>query len=647
MLIAAYALASPEMSQSNALAPQKGPGKNNQKGKAAKILAADEDPDVQHAFVGGGSWMPPHGPVRRMIRINHGEESMETAAKRMEAQSASEDALHTSFAAAKPVAKAVTQKGARADAKAPEPEIQHASIGGGAWMPPHGPVRRMIRIHHGEESMETAKQRMEVQAESKEKALRTTEMKVDAPAEGIDDALRTTFAARAAGGQREDEPKEQQSSFKLVGEASEANDSPAEERRAVAEQLKRLAKERRSREDKAKHMEKRVEKRSERKAAEAKETAENNRVAMEKGAAGAEKAAAAKEQAEKEAATEKAENGATAKAEKVVADSAKEPENSSVGEASELQVDAPKQTEAGGPKPQRRKIGWLHIPKAGTSFGTALAHLANSWALEDHPESVKPLPVDAQMKDCAVEVCHTGESRDFAHRFPFEQYYPNTFWFPWGQKSEWGAHTTLRSNNGWPDYKGHMFSMFRKPESLAESALKYFGKARRSGLTLKQYSEKVWGTTTSMLTGQTANGLQCLENPLRNRCPWQKFKVPDLRLAIQRLDDFAFVGLTEEWALSICLLHAQHGGKCRKVELANSRNTSNYWLEHQMSKNDDALRTTDTTNATYDPYDGELYKAVKKRFWADVKRAGLWRKGCEAQLVKDGCMEPGFVMRED
>ena len=284
-----------------------------------------------------------------------------------------------------------------------------------------------------------------------------------------------------------------------------------------------------------------------------------------------------------------------------------------------------------------RRIGWLHIPKAGTSFGTALAHLANDWAIESDPSVVESLPADAQMKDCAVDKCHSSETREFARRFPFAQHFPNVFWFPWGQQGRWGSHTTLMSSTGWKDYKGHMFSMFREPSSLAASSIQYFPKARRSGYSLKDYSERVWGTTTSMVTGQTRDGLECLGNPTRNRCPWTKGKKPDVARAIKRLDDFAFVGLTQEWSLSICLLHAQHGGRCRSVELANSRNTSSYWL---VDKHNVKTKAVDPTNATYDPYDGELFKAAQRRFWSDVSKASLSRKVCERTLEEQGCLPP-------
>jgi len=75
------------------------------------------------------------------------------------------------------------------------------------------------------------------------------------------------------------------------------------------------------------------------------------------------------------------------------------------------------------------------------------------------------------------------------------------------------------------------------------------------------------------------------------------------------------------------------------VELANSRNTSSYWLADQ-AKDKEQAQVVDPTNATYDPYDGQLFKAAQRRFWSDVKKAGLSRKVCERTLEEQGCLQP-------
>ena len=46
---------------------------------------------------------------------------------------------------------------------------------------------------------------------------------------------------------------------------------------------------------------------------------------------------------------------------------------------------------------------------------------------------------------------------------------------------------------------------------------------------------------------------------------------PLLDAALARLRDFAFVGIVERWAESICLFHMQFGGKCLDVEFEHLR----------------------------------------------------------------------------
>ena len=79
------------------------------------------------------------------------------------------------------------------------------------------------------------------------------------------------------------------------------------------------------------------------------------------------------------------------------------------------------------------------------------------------------------------------------------------------------------------------------------------------------------GTAVTMVTGQRTYGLNCIA------CGFNcKPLVPDVKRAVDRLETFAFVGLVEEWALSICLLHTMHGPtfhseRCNAAEFGNSR----------------------------------------------------------------------------
>ena len=265
--------------------------------------------------------------------------------------------------------------------------------------------------------------------------------------------------------------------------------------------------------------------------------------------------------------------------------------------------------------PEEHRIGWLHIPKAGTSFGTSLAHLANSWSVAT--PGVKTLPADAQKVDCTAVKCDVTETREFIGRFPFETYYLNVFWH--ASARSWGDHSTLSGD--WEGFRGRMFSMFREPHSRLVSGWHYF---TDTSMPLEEYAVRTAGSLTSMLAGQQQYALRCLNKPSHKQCPWTE--EPNVSLALQRLGDFAFVGLTGEWELSMCLLHAKPDTTpIVPAELSNSR--------HNFVEPNPASEP-----ATKDKYDDVVYDAIARRFWADVDKAGLSREMCTSILQQVGVL---------
>ena len=112
-------------------------------------------------------------------------------------------------------------------------------------------------------------------------------------------------------------------------------------------------------------------------------------------------------------------------------------------------------------------------------------------------------------------------------------------------------------------------SQLNKHTGRARSAYNHFGRSCHSNFS--SFEMRMRGTAVTMLTGQRQSGLQCIQ--CGSKCPPLR---PNVSLAIERLRTFAFVGLTEEWALSICLLHAIHGPtfgteRCDPAEFFNSR----------------------------------------------------------------------------
>jgi len=70
--------------------------------------------------------------------------------------------------------------------------------------------------------------------------------------------------------------------------------------------------------------------------------------------------------------------------------------------------------------------------------------------------------------------------------------------------------------------------------------------------TLKMYQEHVAGCYTKILTRGGLNACGSMPQP----------SAAEAALALEYIDGFQFVGLREEWELSVCLWHVKFGGKC-------------------------------------------------------------------------------------
>ena len=121
-----------------------------------------------------------------------------------------------------------------------------------------------------------------------------------------------------------------------------------------------------------------------------------------------------------------------------------------------------------------------------------------------------------------------------------------------------------------------------------------------------------------------------LENFARDARGYQThFIAPTLELAKQRMDEgFAFVGITDEWDLSICLFHATFGGKCLPSELHDMRPT-NYEVNVERATKvsgigvpaDDPVGQAAALRQLFkDPVDYEMYTHATRRFKADLTK---------------------------
>lgn len=253
-------------------------------------------------------------------------------------------------------------------------------------------------------------------------------------------------------------------------------------------------------------------------------------------------------------------------------------------------------------------IFWLHVPKCGGS----LTHTIFSYACPG-----RKLDVDGQGTHHPRSTCGGNISSLQAFLTHGNYHVP----LPW--------LNAFRVSQA----VGNVVGMFRQPSQRLLSAFYHMrekpwcchvdwglGAAespRRLALgALRNASDfasaaGMLGCQTKMLAGRHCCDLQPLS------------RAEITRVSAFVLRGMAFVGLLEEWRMSICLFHARFGGPLRVAELSNVRPThtgralGGRYDESQLG-------------AVRDSADEQVYAAATARLWGDVRAS---------QTLVDGCME--------
>lgn len=279
-----------------------------------------------------------------------------------------------------------------------------------------------------------------------------------------------------------------------------------------------------------------------------------------------------------------------------------------------------------------QRIGWLHTPKSGTSFLLALARLANN-----------SLPTNARIPSVRYGAALQWEAL-------FKQWRPTT-WFS-GSALFWRegiGHAGLSSTK-YEEFRGRLFAMFRDPRVRGWSAYHFFAwneQAQHHVVSPQVYAKCIAGTQTAALTGELPTvpyGAVCTHELRNGLCVRGKGKcwmaaTPNLSLARRRLDEgFAFVGLTEQWPLSICLFVSVFGISCTKQLFLDSRVTP---VRHEQNGSGTAAAAGATAareadhDVFADPIDMQLWLWAKARFEADLRRLDVTPIRC----ARDICPE--------
>jgi hypothetical protein len=268
------------------------------------------------------------------------------------------------------------------------------------------------------------------------------------------------------------------------------------------------------------------------------------------------------------------------------------------------------------------RIAWLHVMKTASSSGTTLAHHANA-----------SLPKTAHIPSCMTKsdpedmTARVEDLRDrhlvldfFEYKYPVDTWFQNVFRY----STNPGAHRGITEDE-WNDFKGYWVTILRQPEERTSSAWHHFGRGQGD---MFKFQRNVQGQQAKMLTqGETAAASVLCERTggglFPSSAPCDTSPAPNVSVAIQRVREFAFVGILEQFDLSICLFHAMFGSECLAVEFLNVRPTGYHESEAAQEAELKQLKEHP------DPWDTPVYEAALKRFKGDLARFNVNNDTCK------------------
>merc|ERR1719436_379759 len=124
---------------------------------------------------------------------------------------------------------------------------------------------------------------------------------------------------------------------------------------------------------------------------------------------------------------------------------------------------------------------------------------------------------------------------------------------------------------------------------------------------------KYVGCVTKMLTRNRPMG-QC-----HDEMPPTRAEVDEATRRL--LTGFSFIGMTEQWDLSICLFNVMFNQACRSYQFANN---------HPTTGGSMTIYDTAELNGFRDPYDNELFDFGVKLFEANLKRYNVSETSCQS-----------------
>lgn len=257
---------------------------------------------------------------------------------------------------------------------------------------------------------------------------------------------------------------------------------------------------------------------------------------------------------------------------------------------------------------------WLHIPKCGTSFLNVVVHLPGAC------DALTGVPIDAEnFGECFESNFNTLEPvlcHSKSLHFPSYDWLPNLLH---GVKT-W-THSSLYDDL-YVAHRGHFVALFRQPEQRLLSqwfdqednfrAVPFISRCDRNKtpeyeMSMSEFQQTWAGAATAQLSGAPQNASALTEAHVEK--------------ALVRLrEGFAFVGLEEEWALSVCLFHMMFGGPCLPLDFENTRPGATQHKAYDLAP----------LNGWRDVHDGRVYDEAQRIFQEKLADFGVSHQSCKS-----------------
>jgi len=252
----------------------------------------------------------------------------------------------------------------------------------------------------------------------------------------------------------------------------------------------------------------------------------------------------------------------------------------------------------------RTALVWVHVPNSGVAFlQTLLWTVCDSWPSDWSMSSHRDKPLASYF-----------ERHNVASRCP--ELLTGSGGGGEGGVPQPDFHRGVGEWDGMESSSQRLVGMFRRPNARAASEYVSTGNSVEPGCITKTLARK--------------SRYPCLET----EPPTER----EIQLAATRLSDqFAFVGLTEEWNLSICLWHTTMGGTPHEEEFQKFLPVvvrSDRMPASEPGR--DGARAlwggASVVDADNDSADEIVFSAAEEVFWYNVGRHGISESSCLAMM---------------